>query len=69
MTDISTIPMETLEKDLQDSRNDIATCEVALSIGVTSYSGGSVTERLEANKGFVKVISEEIERRAMKEAT
>lgn len=61
--DIITIPTGTLEIDLQESRNDISTCELALLHGITSYSGGSVQERLDHNKHFVKVISEELDRR------
>lgn len=61
--DITTIPIETLDRDLQESKNDISICEVALLHGITSYSGGSVQERLDDNKRFVKVISEELERR------
>lgn len=63
VVDISTIPTTELESDLQDSRNDISTCEVALKFGVTNYSGGSVEERLKANKHFVEVITKELERR------
>jgi hypothetical protein len=62
--DISNIPTVVLERDLQDSHNDILACASALSQWITSYSGGSVQERLEANKRFVKVISEELDRRS-----
>jgi hypothetical protein len=62
--DISTIPIGKLEVDLQESRDDISICEIALSHGILSYSGGSVKERLEDNKHFVKVISDELDRRA-----
>ena len=63
MTDITTIPEEELRKDLQDSYADILACESALKLGITSYSGGSVQKRLDANKHFVQVISAELERR------
>jgi hypothetical protein len=63
MMDITTIPTDTLEVDLQESKNDISTCEIALLTGITSYSGGSVQERLDDNKRFVKIISEELDRR------
>jgi hypothetical protein len=46
MIDITTIATDILEKDLQESRNDISVCEVALSQGITEYSGGSVASRL-----------------------
>lgn len=64
MTDITTIPTDQLERDLQDSRNDISVCEVALDHNVEMYSGGSVEERLKGNKHFVEVITKELERRA-----
>ena len=63
MTDITTISTYELEKDLLESRNDISACEVALVQGITTYSGGSVEERLQANKHFVEVISKELNRR------
>jgi len=63
MTDITTIPTDVLEKDLQESRSDISVCEVALMQNIKSYSGGSVEERLKANKHFVEVISKELNRR------
>ena len=66
MTQIATIPTEALERDLQASRDDISICEVALLHGVTSYRGGSVQERLDDNRRFVKIISEELERRGVK---
>ena len=63
MTDITTISTETLEKDLQESKNDISICQQALDIGITNYSGGSVKDRLEANKHFVEIITKELNRR------
>ena len=63
MTDITIIPTAELEKDLQESRSDISACEVALTQNIKSYSGGSVEERLKANKHFVEVISKELNRR------
>ena len=64
MTDITTIATDVLEKDLQESRNDISVCEVALSQGTSVYSGGSVASRLQANEHFVEVITKELNRRA-----
>ena len=66
MTDITTIHIDRLKKDLQESNDDIIVCEKALLGGVQSYSGGSVKERLKSNKYFVKVISIELDRRNMK---
>jgi hypothetical protein len=63
MKDITTIPIEILERDLQDSKKDILVCEIALVAGISEYSGGSVKERLEANKHFVEVITKELTRR------
>lgn len=63
MTDITTIPEEKLRQDLQDSYGDIIACEAALRIGVKTYSGGSVQKRLDANRGFIKVIEAELSRR------
>lgn len=63
MVDITTIPASELESDLLDSQNDIKVCELALLHGVTFYSQGSVNDRLEKNKYFVKVITAELERR------
>ncbi len=64
MTDIKTISTDVLENDLQESRNDISICEIALIQGIKNYSGGLVEERLKANKHFVEVISNELNRRA-----
>jgi hypothetical protein len=61
--DITIIPTETLKKDLQESRDDISICEIALAQGIKTYSGGSVKERLEDNKHFVEVITKELTRR------
>jgi hypothetical protein len=63
MADISNIPEEELRKDLQDSYADIIACEAAMRIGVETYSGGSVQKRLNANRGFIKVIEAELARR------
>lgn len=63
MEDITKIPEEELRKDLEDSYADIINCEAALLVSITSYSGGSVQERLDANKGFIEAISVELARR------
>jgi len=57
------IPEAELLADLQESKNDIVACETAIKIGVLDYSGGSVKDRLEKNKEFVKIINAELERR------
>ena len=58
--DITTIPTDVLEKDLQESKNDISVCEAALLQGIKEYSGGSVASRLQENKHFVEVITKEL---------
>jgi hypothetical protein len=63
MSDITKIPEAELKQDLKDSYADILTCEIALRIGDYTYSGGSIQERLDANKHFVKVITAELKRR------
>jgi len=63
MVDITTIPEEQLRKDLEESYADIMACEAALRIGVTTYSGGSMQKRLDANRGFIKAIEKELARR------
>ena len=63
MIDITKIPTDKLKMDLQDSLEDIRVCEEALSKGIRSYSAGPVKERLNANKCFVKVITDELNRR------
>jgi len=65
MLDIKTIPDDRLKQDLDDSYKDIMDCTTALKVGVTQYSGGSIEERLNKNKHFVKVITAEIKRRKM----
>ena len=60
---ISEIPEEELRSDLEDSYQDVIHCEAALKLGITSYSGGSVQSRLDANKHFIEVITAELSRR------
>jgi hypothetical protein len=60
MIDLSTISINELEKDLQDSIDDIQTCQRALLQGITDYSQGSVLNRLKDNKYFVDVITKEL---------
>ena len=63
MTYITTVPTSELERDLLKSNQDIALCEIALALGITSYRRGSVKERLETNRRVVKVITAELARR------
>ena len=65
--DIAKLPIEELESDLLDSQSDIKICEMSLRQGILFYSGGSVQDRLDGNKHFVKVITAEIERRKSRE--
>jgi hypothetical protein len=65
MIDITTIQTVILEKDLQESKNDINICETALLQGIKEYSGGSVENRLQVNKHIVEVITKELNRRSI----
>lgn len=58
---IENIPTEELLKDKEESLLDIKTCEDALKLGITAYSGGSVQERLDCNKRIVEKINKELE--------
>lgn len=64
---IATLTISELESDLFDSQEDIKLCEMSLRKGISYYSGGSVQDRLDSNKHFVKVITAEIERRKSRE--
>ena len=61
--DIKKIPTEELRKDKQESLADIKVCEMAMRIGVTTYNGGKVEDRLDVNKKIVEKINEELKRR------
>jgi hypothetical protein len=63
MKTLSEIPTEELQKDLQETKNDISVCQVALNIGIQHYSTGSVKDRLETNKNIENIIIQEINRR------
>jgi len=63
MIDIQKITDAELEFDLQDSIKDIGVCELSLSLGVTSYSGGLVQDRINGNKHIIEVITKELKRR------
>jgi hypothetical protein len=63
--EISEIPMAELEKDLEDSIQDIFVCKLALLLGQTTYGvGESVEERIQANEGITEKIRTEIARRS-----
>lgn len=61
--DIKKIPIETLQKDRQESLDDIKTCEKALELGIITYSGGSTRQRLDTNTLIVVKIDNELTRR------
>ena len=63
MTDITTIPLAELKNDLVETIIDIAVCRHALGVGVESYSGGSVQDRLEGNMRIRDKIERELLRR------
>lgn len=50
--------------DREASVKDIADCEAALRIGVTTYSGGSVQDRIEGNRRIIETIDAELARRS-----
>ena len=60
---IEMIPTEELLKDKKESLADIEICKEALMLNITTYSRGSVQERLEVNQKIVKQINEELGRR------
>ena len=61
--DITTIPEEELRKDLKDSRNDNAMCEIAILLGIASYNDNSTEERVRTNMKIIMVIEAELARR------
>ena len=63
MTDLNAMPKKELQKDLEESREDVANCMSALAVGVTLYSGGSVQERLDVNVRIIEIITTELARR------
>ncbi len=63
VVDITKIPDEKLQKDLEDSRGDVSVCKIALYNGVKFYSGGSVQSRLEVNEKIIVKIEAEQKRR------
>jgi hypothetical protein len=62
--DVTKIPVEELIKDLDGTVEDIAVCRVALAYGLTTYSGGSVQDRLDDNLKIRDIITAELSRRA-----
>lgn len=66
MLKIAQIPTDELIQDLFDSYVDIQACEKALELGILTIvtnEGTSVEYRLDRNKYFVRVITDEITRR------
>jgi len=62
--DITTLPIDMLLDDLQDFAVDIRDCKVAAAQGVINYSGGTIDSRIEGNEHCIRVIREELKRRA-----
>lgn len=67
MTDITTIPKDELRNDLEDCRNDIALCEMALRLDIVKYPSGNVAERIDCNQRIAKAIEAELARRDKEE--
>lgn len=65
MADIQTIPVDELLADKEASRQDIKVCELAIVYGHTTYSGGSVQDRLDTNIKIIAKIDVELERRGL----
>lgn len=63
MSKIAQIPTDELIQDLFDSYVDIQACEKALEFNITEAQGISTRHRLDTNKKFIRVITEEITRR------
>ncbi len=69
MIDITTIDNEKLQRDLLDLKEDIIYCERALLAGIFYYEdNGSklIQTRIDQNQHFIKVITEELNRRSLK---
>lgn len=52
-----------LEEDRRASYNDIKCCRIALLVGVTRYSGGTIQSRIDTNQRIIEVIEKELNRR------
>ena len=63
MIDMTKFTTDELHEDLRASNADILLCKLALAGGVTAYSGGKVSERLEANIAIKAMIKAELTRR------
>lgn len=61
------IPLEELYKDWLASHNDIIFCELAKTVGVTSYFDGtkSVQERIDGNARIIEAIEQEMKDRGL----
>lgn len=64
MADITEIPTAELLLDLQESLDDITTCNNALKVGVLTYGNGESTRyRYDVNLRIVEKIRAELKRR------
>jgi len=67
MKDITTISMDELLKDKEESERDIPICETALAVGIATHKDGtSVQERIDVNKLIIIKIDAELNRRKSK---
>lgn len=66
---IETASNKELEMDRLESLSDIKTCKKALKLGIETYSGGSVLDRLNTNLKIVQIIEAEQKRRKDHERT
>lgn len=65
MTDLSTIPMDELRTNRQESHNDLVICTIAKIQSEEYYAGGTqkVDDRIDGNLRIIQNIDAEIKRR------
>ena len=63
MKDITTIPLDELLDDWDESMSDARWCAYALSCDIETFERKSVAERLQANMRIVDAIDQELARR------
>lgn len=63
--EIKDIPTEELQADFKESADDAKLCRIAISKGITEYSGGNVQNRLDSNISIMEKIVEELTRRGL----
>ena len=64
MPDLSYISHDELLHDLKESWADYCLAQLALKLGITDYSSGSVSSRVDVNLQLIAVIEAELIQRA-----